>query len=311
MDTSGIKKYERAYDFSASVTQVLIVGPMDRIIIDGGFIDVPSNMTVTLEFAYSDGVFGTPITGITNQKYPLDNLQVQQIKVTKTGGAGTRIWAAFSQGTGGAVFTLPSTTTINIGTVSGIVTVVGNVAAGATDSGNPIKTGGVYNAADPVYTNGQRGDFQITTQGWHKSQEMRVDHSQDNVNYVVRTGVQLFSGVPDYSPNEYINIGTLTAAVVRAGPANLYSVLITSTEIVTTYLLFHDRNSAAVNADGVAPKKIVPIPANGYVVLDKSFFLDGGCVFLVAIAACISSSPASYSTTGITANKYTVQIHYK
>lgn len=37
----------------------------------------------------------------------------------------------------------------------------GNAASGASDSGNPVKTGGVYNTALPTLTNGQRGNFQV------------------------------------------------------------------------------------------------------------------------------------------------------
>ena len=37
----------------------------------------------------------------------------------------------------------------------------GNVASGATDSGNPVKVGGVYNTTRPALTNGQRGDLQL------------------------------------------------------------------------------------------------------------------------------------------------------
>lgn len=37
----------------------------------------------------------------------------------------------------------------------------GNVASGATDSGNPVKVGGVFNTALPTITNGQRGDIQL------------------------------------------------------------------------------------------------------------------------------------------------------
>lgn len=41
----------------------------------------------------------------------------------------------------------------------------GNVASGATDSGNPIKVGAVYNSTLPTFTNGQRGDAQVGTRG--------------------------------------------------------------------------------------------------------------------------------------------------
>jgi hypothetical protein len=37
----------------------------------------------------------------------------------------------------------------------------GNVAAGAADSGNPIKTGGKYNSAAPTLDDGDRGDTQF------------------------------------------------------------------------------------------------------------------------------------------------------
>lgn len=43
--------------------------------------------------------------------------------------------------------------------------VVGNVAAGATDSGAPVKIGGVFNTTLPTYTNGQRGDLQLNNKG--------------------------------------------------------------------------------------------------------------------------------------------------
>jgi hypothetical protein len=43
--------------------------------------------------------------------------------------------------------------------------IVGNVASGATDSGAPVKVGGVYNSTLPTLTNGQRGDLQVGTRG--------------------------------------------------------------------------------------------------------------------------------------------------
>lgn len=40
-------------------------------------------------------------------------------------------------------------------------TVVGNVASGVADSGNPVKVGGVFNTVLPTLTTGQRGDIQL------------------------------------------------------------------------------------------------------------------------------------------------------
>jgi hypothetical protein len=58
----------------------------------------------------------------------------------------------------------------NIKTVSGGAgatadQVQGSSASGATDAGNPVKVGGVYNGTLPTLTNGQRGDTQLDTSG--------------------------------------------------------------------------------------------------------------------------------------------------
>lgn len=57
---------------------------------------------------------------------------------------------------------------VPVGT-AGSVPVVGNVASGATDSGNPVKVGGVYNTTPPTLTNGQRGDAQLLVDGSTRS----------------------------------------------------------------------------------------------------------------------------------------------
>jgi len=43
--------------------------------------------------------------------------------------------------------------------------VTGNVAGGATDSGNPVKIGAKYNATLPTYTDGQRAELAINAKG--------------------------------------------------------------------------------------------------------------------------------------------------
>ena len=43
--------------------------------------------------------------------------------------------------------------------------VSGDMAAGAIDSGNPVKVGGKYNATQPTLTDGQRGDLQLNAFG--------------------------------------------------------------------------------------------------------------------------------------------------
>ncbi len=66
--------------------------------------------------------------------------------------------------TAGTTAPLQSDTNGNLrvtGTTTGTDTITGNVASGATDSGNPVKVGGKYNTAAPTLTDGQRGDLQL------------------------------------------------------------------------------------------------------------------------------------------------------
>lgn len=48
---------------------------------------------------------------------------------------------------------------------TGNINTVGNIASGATDSGNPVKIGAVYNTTDPSITNGQRVNLQTNYHG--------------------------------------------------------------------------------------------------------------------------------------------------
>lgn len=48
---------------------------------------------------------------------------------------------------------------------AGNTRVVGNVASGAADSGNPVKISGVFNTTPPPVTTGQRSDLQTTANG--------------------------------------------------------------------------------------------------------------------------------------------------
>lgn len=77
----------------------------------------------------------------------------------------------------GSAVTQPvsGTITANIGTAGSLALdstltggsqqVQGNIASGATDSGNPVKMGGRYNSTTPTLTDGQRGDAQLDTRG--------------------------------------------------------------------------------------------------------------------------------------------------
>jgi hypothetical protein len=62
--------------------------------------------------------------------------------------------------------------------------VVGNIASAGADSGNPVKTGGVFNTTQPTALNGQRVDSQATARGAH----------------IVATGADTFHVTVDSAP---------------------------------------------------------------------------------------------------------------
>lgn len=68
-----------------------------------------------------------------------------------------------------AVLDTTSTTAVTQATASNLkVEPAGNVASGATDSGNPVKVGGIYNSSPITLTTGQRGDAQLDANGYVK-----------------------------------------------------------------------------------------------------------------------------------------------
>lgn len=66
--------------------------------------------------------------------------------------------------------------------------IVGNVAAGATDSGAPVKVGAKYNSTLPTLTNGQRGDLNLGSRGalavelWQSGTSNSVTMKSNNID---------------------------------------------------------------------------------------------------------------------------------
>lgn len=77
---------------------------------------------------------------------------------------------------------LGTVTVTNPGSSGGTLAVWGNVASGATDTGNPVKVGGRYTATLPTFTDGQRGDLQITNRGELIMAAQDVVTTPNNIN---------------------------------------------------------------------------------------------------------------------------------
>lgn len=79
------------------------------------------------------------------------------------------------------------------------VKTVGNSAAGATDSGAPVKVGGKYNSTLPTLTDGQRGDNQLDAKSIvMMNNAYKLDSTNDSVTVVQPTSSNL-KAVVDFS----------------------------------------------------------------------------------------------------------------
>lgn len=72
------------------------------------------------------------------------------------------------------------------------VQAVGNIASGSSDSGNPLKIGGVYNSTQPTVTTGQRVDLQTDARGNLMTYlATKLDSTNDSITAVQSTAASL------------------------------------------------------------------------------------------------------------------------
>ena len=140
----------------------------------------------------------TPVSG----RLPVDGSGVTQpVSGTVTANAGTGNFTVI-QGTASSLKVEPA----------------GNVASGATDSGNPLKVGGVYNSTLPTLTNGQRGDVQLSSKG--QLQNVLMDAAGNgrgaNVNASNQLSVSVDNTVAVASHN-VTNAGTFAVQAAQSG----------------------------------------------------------------------------------------------
>lgn len=90
----------------------------------------------------------------------------------------------------------PTTITATQSTASNLkVEPAGNVASGASDSGNPVKVGGKYNSSAPTLTDGQRGDLQLDVNGNLKvNLAVKLDSTNDSVSAATADGANVTLG---------------------------------------------------------------------------------------------------------------------
>lgn len=96
---------------------------------------------------------------------------------------------------------------------------MGNVASGVTDTGNPLKIGGIFNTTQPTVTTGQRVDFQATARGALIA-ATGADVFNVTVNAALPAGTNVIGHVIADSGS--------TTAVTQATAANLNATIVGS-----------------------------------------------------------------------------------
>lgn len=205
----------------------------------------------------------------------------------------------------------------------------GNVAAGVTDAGNPVKIGGVNNTTLPTLTTGQRGDAQLDTRGGI----VTVLKGKDNTNFVnvstlaadaaaaltalaINSQSLVYNGATwdrargDTNGSYVVRIPVTTAGaaitpvvtsavasglVLKASAGNLYGLNVVNGTNAGYVMVF---NATSVPADGaVTPLKVYQLPANG--AMNLSF--DPPIRFGTGISVAFSTTGAFTKTADATA----------
>lgn len=191
-----------------------------------------------------------------------------------------------------------------IGTdTAGNTRVVGSVASGATDAGNPVKVGAKYNSTLPTLTDGQRGDAQVGTRGSLNVTLMAVDStssigSSTGASDAVTTSATALAVRP-YSlilngstwdrmvkPNAASRIASAAASVnatsAKGSAGNVFKAFGNNAKASVIYLKIYNKATApTVGTD--TPVLTVPIAASARFDIDiggaNGFYLGTGIAY--------------------------------
>lgn len=107
--------------------------------------------------------------------------------------------------------------------------VAGNVASGATDSGNPVKVGGKYNLSAPTLANGQRGDLQLDSAG---NLKVNVSSAGSGGSTEITDGTNTANVVAGTGKNGLATATTPSVVNVSQQTVNTTAVQLSSTSTV-------------------------------------------------------------------------------
>jgi hypothetical protein len=165
--------------------------------------------------------------------------------------------------------------------------VVGVVASGASNSGNPVKVGGAFNTTQPTVTNGQVVDAQMTARG-AQIVATGVDAFSINNAQVSGTAISVSSGTSDAGTQRVIMAGAATGTKSNvASSASSVTILASNTSRKgamiyndSTQILYLDLSGGTASSTSYS----VQIPAQGFFELPPTMIYNGAITGIWAAA---------------------------
>ena len=199
----------------------------------------------------------------------------------------------------------------------GTSAVTGNVASGATDSGNPVKVGGVYLSALPTYTNGQRGDLLLSSRGavavcgfgaagadGVSNATLGFMYTQNNTaGYLTATAGHVFNGTSWDRDRKASGVSRVASSAASGNPAfakasagDLKNISGQNGAAITYVHFYNKATAPTLGTDTPVISFAIPANANFNIRLP-----DRGLYFGTGIAYAFTTDIATIPTTGAAA----------
>lgn len=221
------------------------------------------------------------------------------------------------------------------------VFVAGAVASEDADSGNPVKVGGKYNATQPTFTDGDRGDLQLAQRGELKvnlyNGTQAVNYGPDNADGVsasaTNSRIQVLARNTVWNGSTWDRLSGDTTGVnahlapktsggldifrtldadeteedVKTSAGQIYGWYIYNDGAAEVYVKFYNATAANVTVGTTTPALTIPIPAGGASNIEFSH----GIPFSTAISIAATTVVADNDATAPAANQVVANILYK
>lgn len=139
----------------------------------------------------------------------------------------------------------------------------GDVAAGVSDSGNPVKIGGIYNTNLPELSNGERGNVQLDTNANLKVREQYAPAYEDNTNGVAKV---------EQRGTYYYQATASADVVVKPSAGFLYGIIIGKDVAGSVIEVSDHASDGDGNVQIYLEGSTLLTSTGGYVPVNASFF---------------------------------------